>query len=86
MRFELLADGPHPLFARGAVAGRSAHLDQFVRLQRTVDLRDHLVRESLVANDDDRAQRVGLRAQLAATGGAQWHWPSINRAFPLAFS
>jgi len=86
MRFELLADGPHPLFPRGAVAGRGAHLDQFVRLQRAVDLRDHLVREALVANDDHGAQRVGLRAQLAAAGWAQWHRPSINRGFPLALS
>ena len=51
---------------RGAIRPGDFHLDQFVRLQRALDLRDDFVGEPLVADDDDRAQRVGLRAQLAA--------------------
>lgn len=66
MRFEALADRLHPLFASLAVVRRGAHLDEFMRVQRAVDLRDDLVREPLFANEDDGMQLVRLCAKRAA--------------------
>jgi hypothetical protein len=68
MRLEPRADRAHPLFAKLAVVGRRAHLDQLVRLQRPVDLGDDLVGEALVADDHDGIELVGPRTQLAAMG------------------
>jgi hypothetical protein len=66
MRFEAGAKVRHPLRARLAIVGGRAHLDEFVRLQRALDLEDHGIRKPFVADDDDRTQLVGLGAQLAA--------------------
>jgi len=66
VRFQPPADRPHPFLAQFAVVRRRAHLDELVRLERSVDLREHLVRESLVADDHDRIELVRLSAQLAA--------------------
>jgi len=67
MGFQLLADRLHPDVPRVAVVGRGAHLDELVRLQSPVDLGDHLVGESLVADDHGGRELVRLGAQLASS-------------------
>jgi hypothetical protein len=69
VRRELLADRFHPDVPRVAILRRGAHLDELVRLQRAVDLGQHLVGEALVADEDDGFQAVSLRAKLAASRG-----------------
>jgi hypothetical protein len=66
---EALADPGHPLFARLAIVGRGADLDELVGLERAVDLGHDLVGEALVADDHDRREAVRLGAQLAAAFG-----------------
>jgi len=75
--FEALADLLHPQLARAAVVGRRADLDELVRLQRAVDLGQHLVGEALVADDDDGIEAVCLGAQFASAGGCHGHLGSI---------
>jgi len=68
VRLQALADLFQPQLARVAVVGRRADLDELVRPERAVDLRQHLVGEALlVAYDHDRRERVRLRAQLASS-------------------
>jgi len=71
MRLQPFADLGHPGLARFPVIGRGADLDQLVPLQGAVDLSDHLVGESLVADDDQRIELVRLGAQLAAARGCE---------------
>jgi len=66
---EARADGVEPDLAHVPVGPGRADLDQLVRLQRPVDLRDHLVGEALVADEDDRIEAMRLAAQLAAPLG-----------------
>jgi hypothetical protein len=66
VRLEPRADRFHPRPAGIAVVGRRAHLDELVRHERAVDLRDDFVGKALVADDDHRIQWVRLRAQFAA--------------------
>jgi hypothetical protein len=67
LRIESLADLLHPQLARVAVVGRGADLDELVRLERAVDLGQHLVGEPLpVADDHYGNERVRLGAQFAA--------------------
>jgi len=68
---QLRANLAHPRFPRLPVVGRRAHLDELVRLQRPVDLGHDLFGESLVADDDDGIELVGLGAQFAAAPGAE---------------
>jgi hypothetical protein len=92
VRPELAADRFHPHVPRVAIVGRGAHLDQLVRLQRALDLGEHLVGEALVADEHDGIQAMRLRAQLAAPGGGEGRGhraiiPELSRsnasAFPL---
>ena len=71
MRLEAQADLLHPRRARGTIVGGCAHLDELVRFQRAVDLGHHLFGESLVADDDDGIEVMGLGAQFAAAPGAE---------------
>jgi hypothetical protein len=65
------ADLRHPGNARVAVAGRGLHLDELVRLERPVHLGEHRIGETLVADDDDGAEGMGLGTQFAAAGGGE---------------
>jgi hypothetical protein len=69
VRLERLADLREPRVARLAVVGKGLHLDQLVRLQRAVDLREHLLGKAVVADHDHGLQLVGFTAQLAAARG-----------------
>jgi hypothetical protein len=71
MRLEAGTDLLHPGGARGTVVRRGLYLDELVRLERAIDLRDDFVGEPLVADEDDGAELVRLGAQLAAAGGSQ---------------
>ena len=62
----LLANGLHPRAARIAIIRSGAHLDELVRRERAIDLGDHGVGETLVADDDDRGELVRCGAQFAA--------------------
>ena len=66
MRLEARADLFHPRRARRAIDTRRLHLDELVRLERALDLRDDFRRESLVSDDHGRGKRVRLGTQLAA--------------------
>jgi hypothetical protein len=57
------------LGARLAIVARGPHLDELVGLESTIDFHDDGVAESLVADDDDWAELVGLGTQFAAAGG-----------------
>jgi hypothetical protein len=70
----------HPLPACLAIVGGCLDLDELVGLERRIDLEDHGIREPLVADDDDRAQLVGLGAQFAAAGGGEWRGHGANIA------
>jgi hypothetical protein len=48
------------------IVGMDANLDQFVRLESDVDLVEDRGRDPGVADRDDRMERVGERAELAA--------------------
>jgi len=63
---EALADLLHPELPRVAVVRVRADLDELVRLQRAVDLGHDLVGEALVADDDNRRERVRFGPQFAA--------------------
>jgi 23S rRNA (uridine2552-2'-O)-methyltransferase len=68
VRLERLADALEPGIARRAVVGEGLHLDQLVRLQRALDLREHLLGEAVVADQDHGLQLVRLAAQFTAAG------------------
>jgi hypothetical protein len=80
MRLQAVADRLDPDGPGVALVGRGAHLDELVRLERAVDLGDHLVGEALVADDHDRRELMGLGAQLAAPFRGEWgHRRSISK-------
>jgi len=54
--------------ARVAIVRRRAHLDELVRLQRSIDLLHDFFREALVADDDDGVELVRLGAQFTSSG------------------
>jgi hypothetical protein len=66
MGFELLADRFHPGVPGVPVVRRRAHLDELVGLERPVHFGQDLVREPLVADEDDGREPVRFGAQLAA--------------------
>ena len=74
-RVELASDLGEHRVALPAVLGEHAHLDERVRTKRHVDLMDHSRREALLADADNRMQRVRLRAQLATLPGRERNHP-----------
>jgi len=58
-------------FARIALHRAGPDLDQLVRRERAVDLRDHRVREAFLADVDDRVERVGAPLERLALGRRQ---------------
>ncbi|CAG1010147.1 hypothetical protein BURK1_03751 [Burkholderiales bacterium] len=70
-RIELAGDADEQFVALVAVVGMHAHLDELVRSERDVDLVQHRGREPRVADRNDRVQRVGASAQLAALRGCE---------------
>lgn len=60
------ADFVEPGFARFTVVRRGADFDEFVRLQIAFDFQDDGGRQSLIADHDDRGQRMRLRFERAA--------------------
>ena len=71
---ELPADARQQPFARGAIVPEHAHLDEFVRRERDVDLVQHRRRETMVADGDDGIEVVRPGAKRpAACGLERWH-------------
>ena len=68
-RVQGLADFVQPGFARLAVAGRRAHLDEFMRLEIAFYFQDHGGRQAVVADHDDRVKRVRQGFERAALDG-----------------
>src|SRR5687767_1852353 len=66
-----LADRAESIVARVASEAAGANLDQFVRLERAVDLRDYFFRESLGADVNNRLELVGFRLQRFPFRGGQ---------------
>jgi len=71
VRAEAFAEQRHPGDAGLPVVGGGLHLDQLVGAKRPVDLGDDGVGKTLVADDHDGGEFMGLGAQLAAAGGSQ---------------
>ena len=67
-------------FARTAILGDHAHLDEPVGLERDIDLVHHGRCEAVLSDDHDRMQSMGFRAKLAALLRCQLdHRPSVTR-------
>lgn len=62
---ERVDDALEQCFALVSIVVERAHLDEFMRLQRDVDLVQHRGRESMVADRDDRVEGMRAGAQLA---------------------
>jgi hypothetical protein len=57
-------------FAVVALQAVDLDLDQFMRLERTVDFLQHRFGETILADADDRAEVVGFGAQFASALGS----------------
>ena len=68
-RVEVVADPREQRFALVAVVAEHANLDELVREQIDVDLVQHRGREPVLADGDDRMQRMRLGAKGAALRG-----------------
>jgi len=67
-------------FPRGAVVRRDPDLHEFMLEERQVDLVQHGGRESVLPDEHDGVEMMGLRAQRAALGGTErLHRPSVPR-------
>ncbi len=76
---ERFADGREESLALVAVVRVRAHLDEFVRGERDVDLVEHGRREAGVADRHDRVERMRARAKLAPHGRSEGeHRPSVS--------
>jgi hypothetical protein len=71
VRAGALANAGERHLARVAIERRRAHLDQLVMRERPVDLGHHGVGEALLAELQDRMQRMGARPQRLALGGRE---------------
>jgi len=72
LRAEPGADRCQRLLPLVAFEATRPNLDQFVRVERAPDLRQHGVAESFLPQLKDRIQRVCPRFQRFAFGGGQW--------------
>src|SRR5688500_14539369 len=64
-------NGTQSLVALIAVKAGGAHLDELVRAERAVDLRDHFIGEAFGADVNNRIQLVGFRLERLAFGRGQ---------------
>jgi len=66
---EAVADPGEQRLAFASIVAEHANLDQLVRQQIDVDFVQHRGREPMVADGDDRMERMRLGAISAALGG-----------------
>ena len=66
---QAVADPGQQYLALASVVAEHANLDQLMRQQIDVDFVQYRGREAVVANSDDRMERMRLGAKSAALGG-----------------
>jgi hypothetical protein len=62
-------DAVESFLAGMAIEACRAHLDQFVRVQRAVDLGDHFLGDALRADVNNRIELVGFRLSALRSAG-----------------
>jgi 23S rRNA (uridine2552-2'-O)-methyltransferase len=82
-RASRVADRAEQRFALVAIASHDADLDQFVRIERALDLRDHGRCKARIADQYDGIERMGAPLQNLALGGRKQSGDRSNFSMSL---